>query len=515
MLLARAAGREREMAVRTSLGASGSRLLRQVLTESLLLSAAGTILGTVIAYFGASALLRIMASGREHERVYLRVQPDLQVLLFTAGIAVLAGVVFGAAPAWSAFRTAPALAMRQTGSVGETRVRRLFGKSLVAAQVSFSVWLLSSAALFIANLTNLEQVDLGFRRDHVLLVTLDPSSSGYSRERLSREYQDLLGRLERIPGVRSASLSAPTPLEGAGASGFATVEGRQERPEDRRWISISYVAPGYFETLGTPLLTGRGFNFEDQSQPNVAIVNRTFSRHYFADRNPIGKHVTLDHATGMREPRTYEIVGVAADANYYEIREAARRAIYLPAFRGGYVGAQTFLLATSIDPGGISGDVRRTIRDVLPLVPVARITTLTDQIDASIVPERLIATLSGFFGALGAVLAGIGLYGLLAYTVSRRTNEIGIRMALGATAGDVIWLVLKEALVTIIAGLLLAAPMAIWGRSLAARMIPDLPIQNAAPFAAAAIGIIAIAFLASYVPARCAARVDPLEAVRH
>lgn len=515
MLLARAAGREREMAVRTSLGARGSRLLRQVLTESLLLSVAGTILGTVIAYFGASALLRIMASGREHERVYLRVQPDLQVLLFTAGIAILAGVVFGAAPAWSAFRTAPALAMRQTGSVGETRVRRLFGKGLVAAQVSFSVLLLSSAALFIANLTNLEQIDLGFRRDHVLLVTLDPSSSGYSRERLSRAYQELLGRLERIPGVRSASLSAPTPLEGAGASGFATVEGRQERPEDRRWISISYVAPSYFETLGTPLLTGRGFNFEDQSQPNVAIVNRTFSRYYFAGRNPIGKHVTLDHVTGMREPRTYEIVGVVADANYYEIREAARRAIYLPAFRGGYVGAQTFLLATSIDPGGISGDVRRTIRDVLPLVPVARITTLTDQIDASIVPERLIATLSGYFGALGAVLAGIGLYGLLAYTVSRRTNEIGIRMALGATAGDVIWLVLKEALVTIIAGLLLAAPMAIWGRSLASRMIPDLPIQTAAPFSAGAIGIIAIAFLASYVPAWRAARVDPLEAVRH
>lgn len=451
MLLARAAGREREMAVRTSFGASGGRLLRQVLTESLMLSTVGTLLGTVIAYFGTSALLRILASGREHERVYLRVQPDLHVLAFTAGIALLAGLVFGAAPAWSAFRTTPALATRQTGSVGETRGRRLFGKSLAAGQVALSVLLLSSAALFIANLTNLERADLGFRRDHVLLVTLDPSSSGYSGERLSRVYQELLTRLERIPGVRSASLSSPTPLQGAGASGFATVEGYQESPEDRRWISIAYVAPRYFETLGTPLVAGRGFKFEDQAQPNVAIVNRTFARYYFADRNPIGKHVSLEHVTGVREPRTYEIVGVAGDANYYEIREAAKRTIYLPAFHGGFVSAGTFLIATNIDPQGIAGDVSRTIRNMVPTIPVARITTVTDQIDASIVPERLIATLSGFFAALGAILAGIGLYGLLSYTVARRTNEIGIRVALGATAGDVTWLVLRDSLVTVIA----------------------------------------------------------------
>jgi putative ABC transport system permease protein len=515
MLLARAAGREREMAVRTSLGASPSRLLRQVLTESLMLSAVGTLLGAVVAYFGTSALLRIMASGREHERVYLRVQPDFHLLLFAAGIAVLAGVVFGAAPAWSAFRTPPALAMRQTGSVGETRVRRLFGKSLVVTQVALSVLLLSSAALFIVNLANLDHTDLGFRRDHVLLVSLDPSSSGYSSERLSRAYQDLLTRLERIPGVRSASLSAPTPLQGAGASGFATVEGYQERAEDRRWISISYVAPKYFETLGTPLLAGRAFNFEDQAQPNVAVVNRAFARYYFADRSPIGQHLSLDHVTGMREPRTYEVVGVVGDANYYEIRESAKRSIYLPAFRSGVVGARTFLIATNIDAEAIAGDARRVIRNVVPGIPVERIITLNDQIDASIVPERLIATLSGFFGALGAVLAGIGIYGLLAYTVARRTNEIGIRMALGATAGDVTWLVLQDALVTVMAGLLLGVPLAIWGRSLASALIQDLPVQTAAPLAVATVGIVVIAFLASYVPARRAARVDPVEAVRH
>ena len=346
-------------------------------------------------------------------------------------------------------------------------------------------------------------------------MTLDPSSSGYSGERLSPAYQELLNRFGRIPGVRSASISGPTPLQGAGASGFATVEGFQERAEDRGWISIARVAPRYFETLGTPLLSGRDFNFGDQTQPNVAIVNRTFARYYFADRNPIGKHVALDHVTLVREPRTYEVVGVAGDANYYEIREASKRTIYLPAFRGGSVTANAFLIATDIDPEGIAGDVRRTIRNVVPSIPVARITTLTDQIDASIVPERLIATLSGFFGALGAVLTGIGLYGLLAYTVARRTNEIGIRVALGATAGDVTWLVLQDSLVTVIAGLVLGLPMAVWGRSLAATMIQDLPIHTAAPFVIATIGIIAVALLASYIPAARAARVDPLEAVRH
>jgi predicted permease len=514
MLLARGTGREREMALRTSLGASRGRLLRQVLTESLVLSAAGTLVGAFVAYFGTGALLRILASARAHERVHLQVQPDLQVLLFAAAIAILAGLLFGAAPAWNAFRTAPVSALRQAGSASETRVQRLLARALVSLQVALSVLLLSAAGLFIGNLSSLENADLGFRRDHVLLVTLDPSSSGYSAERLSRAYRELLDRLERIPGVNSASLGAPSPLSGAGASGFASVEGYQERPEDRRWISISYVAPRYFETLGTPLIAGRGISFEDQAR-RVAVISQTLARYYFAGRNPIGRHITLDHATGVREPRTYEIVGVAGDANYLEIREPARRGIYLPAFYNGGVGAQTFLIRTDINPDAVAGAVRREVHGQVPNVPVSRITTLSEQIDASIVPERLIATLSGFFAALGAVLAGIGLYGLLAYTVARRTNEIGIRMALGATAGDVTAMIVRDALATILVGLLLGVPMAIWGRTLAATLIQDLSAPPVAPFALAAMGIVTVALLASFVPARRAARVDPMEALRH
>jgi ABC-type antimicrobial peptide transport system permease subunit len=218
--------------------------------------------------------------------------------------------------------------------------------------------------------------------------------------------------------------------------------------------------------------------------------------------------------TGVHQPGTYEIVGVVGDANYLEIRESTRRGIYLPAFHDGRVSAQTFLIRTDIDPKNLAGDVRRAVRSVVPKIPVARITTLTEQIDASIVPERLIATLSAFFGALGAVLAGIGLYGLLAYTVARRSNNIGIRVAMGATAGDVTRMVLRDALATVIAGLILAVPMVIWGRSVAATLIHDLAFQSPAPLALAAIGMIAVAFLAAYIPARRAARVDPIEALR-
>jgi len=514
MLLARGAGREREMALRTSLGASRGRLLRQVLTESLTLSAAGALAGTVVAWFGTEALLRIMASARVHERVYLRVQPDIEVLLFAAGIVVLAGLLFGAAPAWTAFRIAPVNALRQTGRASETRAARFFGKGLVAVQVALSVLLLSSGALFIANLVNLEHVDLGFHGDHVLLVSPDRAPSGYPGERLSRAYQELLDRLAGIPGVRMASLCAPTPISGAGASGLATIEGYEERPEDRRWIEIAYVAPRYFETLGTPLLAGRGFTFEDDRHSRVAIIDETVARHYFGGRNPIGRHVTLEHVTGVREPRTYEIVGVAGDTNYLEIREAARRVVYLPAFHDGRVDRTDFVIRTSVAPEGVAADVQRVVHEVAPGIPISRITTLADQIDASIVPERLMATLTGFFGALGAMLAGIGLYGLLAYTVARRTNEIGIRMALGAASDGVIRMVLGDALMTVLAGLAMGVPFAVWARRFAASLFEGMPSGSAAPVAFGSAMMIVLALLAAYVPARRAARVDPMEALR-
>jgi len=512
MLLARGAGRRHEMAVRVALGAGRFRLMRQVLTESLLLSAGGALVGVFLAYFGASALVRIMTSGRPiigmPPRIEIQVHPDTQVLLFTGVAALVTGLLFGLAPAWSAFVSGPAPALRGIGSAGETRLGRLFGRGLVVAQVALSVGLLSAAALFIGHLSRLERLDLGFRRDHILLATLDPARSGYGGEQLSGAYRELLERLETIPGVRSATISAPTPISGAGASRFVAVAGHSERPEDRRYVFLSWVAPAYFATLGTPLLVGRDFRFEDRGRPRVAIVNEAMANYYFAGGNPIGKYFTID---GDSHP--YEIVGVAGNAKYQEIREGARRMIYLNTFQFPQP-ASSFALRTSIDPEAVAPAVRRTVRALLKTVPVARVTTLSDQVDASIVPERLIAALSGLFGALGSLLVAIGIYGLLAYTVARHIHEIGIRMALGATRGAVSRMVLSEALGMSCAGLAIGAPVADWARHLAGNLIADLPVNSVFPIAFGAVAMIAITLVAAYVPARRAARVDPMEALR-
>lgn len=518
MLLARSAGRQREMAVRLGMGASRGRLVRQVLTESLLLSGAGTLIGVLLAYFGTGVLVRIMASGRAHEHLDIQVEPDLKLLLFTAGIALLTGLLFGLAPAWYAFRAAPASHLRQSGKAVDTRFWRIFGKGLVAAQVALSILLVSGAALFLNHLSRLRNWDLGFRSDHVLLMDVNPAGSGYKRAQLAAPYRELLSRLERIPGVRSASINGCSPIQGCGAGRFITAEGYSERPEDRRWTALNWVAPKYFQVLGMPIGAGRDFSFNDVGRPRVAIVNEALARHYFPGGNPIGKHITI-----IRDPQTggwygvdqpYEIVGLVGNAKYTELRETAPRTMYLNMFQEDRLSNQ-FAIRTSVDPASVSGTVQRLTKEVLKTVPVTRVTTLSEQVDAAIVPERLIATLSGLFGGLGAVLAGIGLYGLLAYSVARRTAEIGVRMALGATAGDVTRLVLADALSIVCVGLAIGVGLVLWSRPLAAALVQDLKPEGGGLLAAGCGAIFAVSLLASYVPARRAARIDPIVSLRH
>ena len=512
MLMARAAARQREMAIRVCLGAGRLRVVRQMLTESLLLAAAGGVLGIFLAYWGALGLVRIMMSGRPMiglpPHIEISVQPDLRVLLFTAGAVLLTGVTFGLAPAWSAFRSAPASSLHSAGRVGETRSRRLFWKSLVVAQVALTVALLSAAGLFAGHLSDLEHADLGFRRDHVLLVHLDAGHSGYSGAQLALAYQQLLARLGTIPGVRSATLSAGTPVSGAGASRLIRVEGHPERPEDRRYVQFNWVAPKYFATLATPLVAGRDFQPQDEGGPRVAIVNQAMARYYFGAGSPIGGFFKMDG-----DGHAYQIAGLVGNAKYYEIQEPALRTIYLDTFQFPWVASQ-LVLRTWVDPEAVAPEVRRMVRDLLKTVTVARVTTLSEQVDASIVPERLMAALAGLFGGLGALLAAIGIYGLLAYTVTRRTNEIGIRMALGATPGRVTRMVLGEALGMAAGGLCLGAPPAYWGRRLAASLIAGLPLRSAFPIVFGAAAMIAVAVAAAYWPAHRAARVEPMAALR-
>jgi predicted permease len=518
MMLARSAGRQKEMAVRVGLGASRGRLVRQMLTESVLLSGAGTLVGVVLAYFGTGVLVRIMASGQPHQHVEIQVEPDLNLLLFTAGIAVLAGLLFGLAPAWYAFRSAPASAMRQTGAAGDTWFWRVFGRGLVAAQVALSIFLVTGAVVFLGHLSKLRNFDLGFRSDHVLLVTIDPSASGYSREQLAAPYQQLLARLQTIPGVRSASISGCTPIQGCGSgSRYLIAEGHVEAPEQRQRPALSFVAPRYFETLGIPLLAGRDFSLRDVGRARAAIISAAAARHFFAGENPIGRHITVIHDPQpfpFGDDRPYEIIGVAGDIKPFELHDPPYPTVYFNMFQENHLFDQ-FELRTSADPAAMAGTVRRVVGEVLKTVPVTRVKTLSEQVDSAIVPERLIATLSEFFGALGAALAGIGLYGLLAYSAARRTNEIGIRMALGATTGEVTRLVLGDAIGMLCSGFVVGACLVLWGRPLAASLVQDLKPESSGPLALAGGAIAAVALLAAYVPARRAARVDPMVALRH
>lgn len=522
LLLARGAARQHEIALRVSLGAGRVRLVRQVLTESLLLSAMGALIGIALASVGAATLVRIILSGREFQRLQQRieipVQPDLQVMLFTATVAVLAAVLFGAAPAWHALTSTPASSLRAHGTAEQTRSRRLFGKSLVVSQVALSVVLLSAAGLFVRHLSNLRNQDFGFQRTSLLLVTLDPARSGYPREQLFTPYQALLGRLEGIPGVRSVTLSSVTPISGAGASRFIKVEGFEEAAEARRYVPLNWVGPRYFETFGTPLLSGRDFAFTDKGGPPVAIVNRAMVRYYFGDKDPIGGRFQLvgpsnSGITGVPPDQVYEIIGVVGDAKYLDLREAPPRTIYFNGFQELRPGNQ-FALKTTGRPAAVAGEVRRIVREELATVPVASVMTMDDLVDASVVPERVIATLSSFFGGLGASLAALGLYGLLAYTVTRRTNEIGVRIALGATQSDISRMVLRGALGLVCAGLVIGVPLALLSRRAASRVVTDLPANSAWPLALAAAAMLAIALVAAYVPARRAAKVEPVEALR-
>ena len=523
LLLARGAERQHEMAIRVSLGAGRVRLVRHVLAESLLLSAIGGVLGVAAAAFGADALVRLMLSGREFLRlqqpVVLDVQPDWQVLSFTAAIAIGTAVLFGAAPAWHALTSAPAPSLRVHGAAGETRSRRLFGKSLVVLQVAFSVVLLTAASLFVHHLSNLRNQDFGFERASLLLVTLDPSKSGYAREQLFAPYQDLVGRLQTIPGVRSVTLSGVTPISGAGASRFIRVEGFDEPAEARRFVPLNWVGPRYFETFGTPLLAGREFSVADRGGPPVAIVNQAMARYYFGDRNPIGGRFQLVGAsnsgvTGAPPDQMYEIVGVVGDAKYLDLREVPPRTIYLNAYQEPRMIANRLALSTAGRPGAFAADVQRIIREQLNTVAISNVTTMDDLVDQSIVPERVIAMLSSFFGGLGASLAALGLYGLLAYTVARRTNEIGIRMALGAAKSDISRMVLRSGVGLVAAGVVIGLPLALLSYRAASRVVSDLRVQSLWPFVVAGTAMLAIALVAAYLPARRAANVDPVDALR-
>ncbi len=512
MLLARAMARRREIALRVALGAGRLRLFQQLLTESLLLSAFGGALGVVVALVAAKGLARAWPIDPRMQGVEIPVHLDTNVMLFSAAIVIATSVLFGLTPVWNGFRQHASSALRHggtTGAMGETPSRRLLGKSLVVAQLALAIVLLSAAGLFTSEVLALRSRDLGFEPRSVLLVNLDPSRSGLAPAQLAPLYETLLSRLQAIPGVTAATLCAVSPIDPGQALRFVTVPGFQEAPEDRRYVSLNWVAPDYFEVVRTPILKGRDFTATDQHGPGVAIVNQAFARYYFGDGTALGRQFTFE---GQRD--SFEIVGVVGDAKYSTLHEPPPRTAYLNVFQDGGGRFSKFALRTSGPPTQVAGEVRRAVSDVLKTVPIGRIATLSDQVDASLKPEWLMARLSGTVGLAGAFLAALGIYGLMAFTMARRTGEIALRMALGASRRDAVLLVMKSGLWLAAAGVLIGVPLAVYGARIAARMI-HLSNDRPAAFALSALVMAGVAIAAAYVPARRAARVEPMQVLRH
>jgi predicted permease len=505
LLLARGSARRHEMAIRVSLGAGRFRLVRQGLTESLLLAAIGSATGLVVARAAAGPLLRMVVAGTRSlgPVPMIEVALDGRVLLFTVLVATAAALLFGMVPAWAAFVSAPVQALR-TGRGQQGSSWRL-GRGLVAAQIALSLALVSVSQLYVSHLSRLRDRSLGFDPAGVLLVSVTTARPGVSREQQAALLAAALDRLRALHGVENATMSGMTPTSGAAGSRFVRAEGFDEPAQARRRVSLNTIGPTYFDTYRTPILAGRPFRDADGPARRV-IINQALARHYFAGRDPVGLRLWFDND---RDP--VEIVGVVADAKYQDVRIAAPPTAYVPFVSSG--GADVSVRTTGA-PEAMAADVRRVLEEALGAASVQRATTLAEQVDASIVPERLLATLSGFFGGVGVLLAAIGLYGLLSYVVTRRTHEIGIRMALGATRDDVMRMVLKSALWLAIAGCAAGAPVAIWGERIAAGMLEHLPPGGPWPVPAAAAAMVAVALVAAYVPARRATRIEPLTALR-
>jgi predicted permease len=510
LLLARAAAREREMAVRVSLGAGRLRLVRQMLTESLLLAIVGGLAGLMAARVAGGPLVRLMSAGARSlgTRPPPEVPLDISVLGFTTAITIVAAIGFGLAPAIIAFVAAPAASLRGSGATTTSRTQRLAGRALVVTQVALSLVLLTVSWLYAAHLAGLRDRSLGFDRNSVLLLSIDTSHVGLSREQGRGAVKALLARFETLPGVRAATVSGMTPMSGAGGSRFLTVPGFTERLSARHRVSLNSIAPKYFNTYRTPMVAGRDFEPADESGRRVVIVNEALARHYFPSVDPLDRQIFLEG-----DPQPFDIIGVAADAKYQDVRVPAPETVYFDCFRQGTMPSE-FTLRTSVPPESLADDARRLVELAMNGARVRGTRTLAEQIDAAIGPERLIATLSGFFGGVGALLAAIGLYGLIAYTVARRTREIGLRMALGATRGTVMRAVLVDALRLVAIGVAVGAPLALWGKRVAAAMLENLPAGGFQPILIAAAGLVAVALVAAGIPARRATRVEPVIALR-
>ena len=524
LLLSRATTRRKEISIRLALGASRLRLIRQMLTESVLLSMMGGAVGLLLALWITDLLEKINPPANIFS-VKLDLSPDISVLSFTLGLSVVTGLIFGLVPALQASKPDLIPALKDENATAGHSARRLNLRSLfVIGQVGISLVLLIAAGLFLRSLGNAQAINPGFSTDNVLVMPLDINLLKYTKPQGRTFYGQAIEKVEALPGVQSATLARVIPLSGGGRTTNVFIQGQEPVPNARNaegttsddsnranTVNANVVGFRYFETLGIPFLRGRDFTGDDrEGAPGVVIVNETFARRFWKDEDPVGKRISTRGAQGP----FFEVIGVVANGKYVTLGEEPRSMMYMPLSQNHETG-MTLHVRTSLPPESLAAAVRGEIQSLEKNLPISGIRTMADQMSSSLFPAKMGAILLAIFGSLALLLATVGLYGVMGYSVARRTREIGIRMALGAGRNDVLKMVLKEGMTLVGIGIILGLGAAWFATQLLASFLYGVSVTDPFTFAGVSLLLSGVALVASFAPARRATRVDPIVALRY
>jgi predicted permease len=516
LILARGAERQREMSVRLALGAGRMRILRQMLVESLLLAAAGGACGCVLAYLGRNAIPKMLE--KAWSRNGLQVHFDWGIFAFTAAITIATGVLFGLAPAIAAARANVSHGLKSAALTATRRRKGLSGRTLVGFQIALSTLLVISAGLFLRTLAGLKSVDVGFRTDHLLLVDVNAPHPRYSQGKDIAFHQRLEAAFAAVPGVQSLAPSEVAYIENSRSMQGFTPEGHEKDRDRQPGVLYNVVGNNFFTTMRIPIIAGRGFGPQDTvTSVKVGVINQSLARARFGNENPLGKRFQISEFqnNGQLEKEWIDIVGICADTRYTSLREPSPPQFFLPYVQRIAESGMSYMIRTTVTPEAVVPTLRRVARQIDPDVPLGDIRTQDQQIDAAMQQERVFVTLTSGFGLLALALAAVGIYGIMAYSVAQRTNEIGVRLAVGAQPWQVRTLILKESTWLTAVGIMAGAVAALVLCRLVKSMLFGIRSDDPATIAGGILILLAVALASSWMPARRAAALDPMEALRH